>query len=625
MLALVFSVLTLVAAGIIYMAYERGSEQRRTFHLGKLASFVDFKVNAVSDWLKERRGNAHSVSSMSVISTDLGNWLTLGDEMAKTRLDLIMFNLQQSYGFRQVRILKPNGVDMMSGEAVGVDHPELAEAIERLKITQDIQLVDLHPHKDGKIYLGFLAPIFSNANPIAEIIGMVLFTLDANDHLYPLVEHWPEQGTSIEISLMRPEGKDVTYLSPMRDQPDALFSRQHIHQAPNILDDLVMTPDSHPYKGKSKDHNGKPVLVAGKPVPETPWHLLIKMDEEEVLVELRRLIITTSIMAALAFMITFAILHILWQRQRLQQAVSEAKLTRQVKESEENYRAIFSHSNVPSVVLDPVSHEILNANEAAADFYGFDTKELKGMRFNRLSGQSPEEIDEVLIQATSKEKTRFENHHTLANGEIRDVEVFFAPLVFDGIYRIFSVIIDVSERKRLERQLQEMATTDSLTKLPNRRYFMEKMREQLNLLARGASQHAAIMMLDLDHFKSINDTLGHNAGDEVLQQVAQLMRDQLRKVDFPGRLGGEEFAILLPGVGAEEAKISAERLRLAIATQPRVLSDGCELSHSVSIGISELLVEDMDIKIPLARADRALYQAKEQGRNRTVLADPDWI
>jgi diguanylate cyclase (GGDEF)-like protein/PAS domain S-box-containing protein len=372
------------------------------------------------------------------------------------------------------------------------------------------------------------------------------------------------------------------------------------------------------------DYQGTPVLVAGKPVPGTPWHLLIKMDEEEVLAELTRLIINTSIMAALAFMMTFAVLHILWQRQRLQQAVSEAKLTRQVKESEENYRAIFTHSNVPNLVIDPVSHEILSANEAAASFYGYSAEQLRQLNINALSAQSPEQMDDILIQVASEEKNRFEDHHRLANGKERTVEVFFAPLVFDGIYRIFAVIIDVTERKRLEQKLQEMATTDSLTKLPNRRHFMERLHEQLNLLARGISQHSSIMMIDLDHFKSINDTFGHSTGDLVLQQVAQLMREQLRKVDIPGRLGGEEFAILLPGVGTEEARVSAERLRLAIANNPRILNEGDELYHSISIGISEILTTDTDIKIPLARADKALYQAKQQGRNQVIIADSSW-
>jgi diguanylate cyclase (GGDEF)-like protein len=98
------------------------------------------------------------------------------------------------------------------------------------------------------------------------------------------------------------------------------------------------------------------------------------------------------------------------------------------------------------------------------------------------------------------------------------------------------------------------------------------------------------------------------------------MLAQLRKVDAPGRIGGEEFAVLLPGVGPEEAMKSAERLRLAIATNPIILSDGTRIDQTISIGITSILSTDLDTKTPLARADKALYQAKNQGRNQSVIA-----
>jgi diguanylate cyclase (GGDEF)-like protein len=232
----------------------------------------------------------------------------------------------------------------------------------------------------------------------------------------------------------------------------------------------------------------------------------------------------------------------------------------------------------------------------------------------------PEEIAALMTKAKSNTKSSFDFRHRLASGEIRDVEVFSVPLKFNGQQALFSVVNDVTERKHLEQQLQIMATTDTLTGLPNRRHFLERLQEQFNLLARGASQCASLMMLDLDHFKTVNDTWGHAAGDQVLQQLAGIMREQLRKVDIPGRIGGEEFAILLPGIGPQEARASAERLRLALAGSPRILSDGTQIQQTISIGISQLLDTDLDTMHPLARADKALYQAKAQGRNRTVVA-----
>ncbi|MEW6647926.1 MAG: GGDEF domain-containing protein [Pseudomonadota bacterium] len=128
-------------------------------------------------------------------------------------------------------------------------------------------------------------------------------------------------------------------------------------------------------------------------------------------------------------------------------------------------------------------------------------------------------------------------------------------------------------------------------------------------------------IIDLDHFKKVNDTHGHAAGDAVLRHVAKLMRDNIRKIDIPGRIGGEEFAILLPGIGPAEARVTAERLRDTIAAASLMLEDGTTIPLTVSIGIAEILPTDSRIDAPLTRADAALYRAKESGRNRTVVAE----
>lgn len=169
-----------------------------------------------------------------------------------------------------------------------------------------------------------------------------------------------------------------------------------------------------------------------------------------------------------------------------------------------------------------------------------------------------------------------------------------------------------------ESQLRAMATTDFLTGLPNRRSFMEGMQHELARLQRAPGQDATVMMLDLDHFKCVNDTYGHATGDAVLRHVAQLMQDNTRKTDLCGRLGGEEFAILLPQTDVQSAQVFAERLRAAIACTPTQLPDQT-IPITISIGLSPLLPGDALPDHALARADQALYLAKELGRNRVEL------
>ncbi|MRW93831.1 diguanylate cyclase [Duganella sp. FT80W] len=181
--------------------------------------------------------------------------------------------------------------------------------------------------------------------------------------------------------------------------------------------------------------------------------------------------------------------------------------------------------------------------------------------------------------------------------------------------------LDITERRRMNDELRVLATTDFLTGLPNRREFMGRLDEEQGRLQRDISACAAVLLLDIDHFKRINDEYGHAAGDAVLRQLADVMRDSQRKIDMLGRIGGEEFALLLPGTALDAAAVFAERLRLRVEQTPMRLDDGLVLKVTVSIGIAALGGKAPGGASALSRADQALYCAKRGGRNRVELMD----
>jgi diguanylate cyclase (GGDEF)-like protein len=148
--------------------------------------------------------------------------------------------------------------------------------------------------------------------------------------------------------------------------------------------------------------------------------------------------------------------------------------------------------------------------------------------------------------------------------------------------------LDITERRRMDDELRVLATTDFLTGLPNRREFMGRLQEEQGRLQRDIGACAAVLLLDIDHFKRINDEHGHAAGDAVLRQLADLMRESQRKIDMLGRIGGEEFAILLPGTDLDAAAVFGERLRQRVAQTPMQLDDGVTLDITVSIGIAAM-------------------------------------
>lgn len=165
------------------------------------------------------------------------------------------------------------------------------------------------------------------------------------------------------------------------------------------------------------------------------------------------------------------------------------------------------------------------------------------------------------------------------------------------------------------------AGSDPLTQLLNRRYLPPVLRREIEL-ARTRQQQFAVLLLDLDHFKDINDQHGHEAGDRALQHLASILNQSIRGSDYAFRLGGEEFILILVAVNDAQALTLAENLRRQIVAQPLNLGDGRRLNLTASIGIA-LYDGHPDYERLIARADAAMYAAKESGRNRTVLAGPD--
>lgn len=168
------------------------------------------------------------------------------------------------------------------------------------------------------------------------------------------------------------------------------------------------------------------------------------------------------------------------------------------------------------------------------------------------------------------------------------------------------------------RELKRLATTDALTGIANRRHFTAMLDTEVER-AQRSGQPLSLALIDIDHFKAINDTHGHPGGDEVLRAIGALLAETTRIADVPARIGGEEFAVLMPETNTEQARLACERIREAIAARPVSLPTGERVEVTLSAGVA-LLVADEEADKLMTRADAALYDAKQGGRNRVELA-----
>ncbi|WNW12925.1 sensor domain-containing diguanylate cyclase [Pseudomonas sp. DTU_2021_1001937_2_SI_NGA_ILE_001] len=207
-----------------------------------------------------------------------------------------------------------------------------------------------------------------------------------------------------------------------------------------------------------------------------------------------------------------------------------------------------------------------------------------------------------------------------ADGEVRWLsDKCFVSQRLDPGQRLVVVGIaeDITEKKRLEDELQRLATTDVLTQSSNRRHFFECAQREFEM-ARLQGTPLSFLLLDIDDFKKINDTYGHQTGDTVLQRIAESGRNTLRRGDLFGRIGGEEFAAIFPGCAPDIALQIAERLQREIQRQSFQVGEQT-FSITASQGLTSLTEDDHSLEVLYARADEAMYQAKRQGKDQIVL------
>ncbi|KWW39420.1 diguanylate cyclase (GGDEF)-like protein/PAS domain S-box-containing protein [Cupriavidus metallidurans] len=369
-----------------------------------------------------------------------------------------------------------------------------------------------------------------------------------------------------------------------------------------------------PWDGITRLAVTKKVLMATR---NESWSVTVGTDRAVYLVGWRRSLYVN--VANSCLLILFLLMGVALLRR-------EARLSAGLSASAEHGIALqAAMDNLPApIYIKDTSGLFRGCNAALAAYTGHEPRDIIGQRTSldlwpgdMANGYMRADAELIATGGTQIFETKMPH----VDGTVRDVCLYKA-LYRDADGQVLGIVgamMDITERKALETVLRKVAEEDSLTGLANRRHFMEVGNKEYTR-ARRYDGPLSVLMLDLDCFKQINDTWGHPKGDSVLQAFARTLKQMLRETDMPGRLGGEEFAVILPSINAAEACIVAERIRSAVLEQQVQSEKGESIRFTVSIGVAEMDAKNDSLEQLLKHADQALYRAKESGRNRVKMA-----
>jgi diguanylate cyclase (GGDEF)-like protein/PAS domain S-box-containing protein len=379
--------------------------------------------------------------------------------------------------------------------------------------------------------------------------------------------------------------------------------------------------------------DGEDFRVADRPVSGTPWRLVVTVPEERLYAPLSSSGywlpwggLTVFVLASL--LVAALLARLLKTRTELEADITQRRhVERELRDAETRFQRAFAGAPIGMALVD-LDGAWRQVNRALCTMLRYTEPELLALTHHERTHPDDPPIDMARVgQLIAGEIDHYdiEKRYLDARGDtvwallsrslVRDDDG--RPLYF------IAHIQDISERRRFEAQLSHLADHDALTGLFNRRRLEHELDRQVAYTTRYGT-NAALLMLDLDNFKYVNDTLGHAMGDELIVRVAAALRERLRETDVLARLGGDEFAIILPETDAAAAALVATGLLETIGRDGVVLHDRRAIQVSASIGIAA--IEPGVVRTPaelMMNADVAMYDAKESGRSRFAVHDPD--
>lgn len=586
------------------------------------------KIGQIQAYLNERKGDAR-VASKFLSNLSVRQWLAnpYGNIPATVRLPLEAVNAAYQYG--GVLLLDSKGsIRYGGGQYTGLSETGKSIALRVIRDsslnTSPIYFGD--PSAPDKPLLDTFIPIL---NPDTSAVMGVLVLRDDLRFLFSLIQSWPVESKTGETLLVTRDGDDVLFLNELRyKKGTALKFRLPITSSDSghIIPTVEMLGKGYYGALEAFDYRDKPTLAFNIAVPDTSWAMVVKMDTDEVLEHVRHLQTIVWIITAFFTLGAGTILWTWWKKQRIERLAYEqsARLAADLRIS------AIAFETHEAIVITDCHPKILRVNQAFQDITGYTAEEVIGHNPNILSAEKkPKAFYEEMWATIFRDgKWSGEMLDKRKNGEIYPKQLTITAVTApDGtLTNYVGSFFDITGRKKAEDEINRLAFFDPLTSLPNRRLLLDRLQHALASSARSG-RHGAIMFIDLDNFKVINDTKGHDCGDLLLVEIALRLQSCVREGDTVARLGGDEFVVMLEDLGSRvehavaQADEVGEKIRAAIS-RPCLVKE-CEFRSTASIGINLFAGRETTAETLLKYADIAMYQAKGAGRDTVLFFDPD--
>lgn len=461
---------------------------------------------------------------------------------------------------------------------------------------------------DKHVYLAILLPII---NSEGGKVGTIALRIDPHRQLYPLIKQWPIVSETAETLIVRQEDNDVVFLNDLRFKDKTALNLRHSTENKTLP--AVMAVKGYTGVINGVDYRNVEVIADVRAIPDSPWFMVTRMDASEVYNSLNERIWTNIVFViAMVFALGMGMIF-LWRQQRLTYYKEQYETTLRL----DIYGQAFAQNSEGVMVTDAEGNLTL-INEAFTTITGYTAADVLGNNPRLLKSSCHDASfytkmwNDILDTGSWQGEIWNKNKSGKEYPEWLTITALYDSTPNEAHHYI-GVFSDITQHKEDEKQIRHLAHYDALTDLPNRTLLDDRITQSISFSLRHKHSFA-VMFLDLDHFKNVNDSLGHNTGDLMLIEVANRLLTIVREEDTVSRLGGDEYVLLLQETNSTGAAAVAQKINQSISA-PLIL-EGSELTISPSIGIAIYPTDGHTPSKLLQAADSAMYQAKDSGRNR---------